>query len=95
VITESDHAEPSLFDVTDGKAVGTYIEHKFKAYLAEKYEVAFSSSASGIDLPKLEIDIKVTSITQPLGLSKIRFSVYKKTPRPLKYCHLFYFCKSV
>jgi hypothetical protein len=92
-ITESAHAEPSLFGVTDGKAVGTYIEHKFKAFLAKKYEVLFSSSASGIDLPELEIDIKVTSITQPqsscpfksarqkifgLGYSLLIF-VYQKT----------------
>ncbi len=62
---ESSYAEPSLFGVTDGKAVGTYIEHKFKAYLAQNYEVAFSSSASGIDLPELNVDIKVTSINQP------------------------------
>lgn len=62
---ESVYAEPSLFGVTDGKAVGTYIEHKFKAYLAQNYLVAFSSSASGIDLPELNVDIKVTSINQP------------------------------
>ncbi len=64
-VVESTYAEPSLFGVTDGKAVGTYIEHKFKAYLATKYKVAFSSSASGIDLPELNVDIKVTSIIQP------------------------------
>jgi len=29
-IAESEHAEPSLFGVTDGKAVGTYLEHKFQ-----------------------------------------------------------------
>lgn len=62
---ESIYAEPSLFGVTDGKAVGTYIEHKFKAFLSTNYEVAFSSSASGIDLPELNVDIKVTSINQP------------------------------
>ena len=62
---ESIYAKPSLFGVTDGEAVGTYVEHKFKAYLAKKYEVAFSGSASGIDLPELNVDIKVTSITQP------------------------------
>lgn len=62
---ESTYAEPSLFGVTDGKAVGTYIEHKFKAFLATNYQVEFSSSASGIDLPELNVDIKVTSITQP------------------------------
>ena len=64
-VIESAYAEPTLFGVTDGKAVGTYIEHKFKAYLATNYQTAFSSSASGIDLPELEVDIKVTSITQP------------------------------
>ena len=62
---KSIYAEPSLFGVTDGKAVGTYIEHKFKAYLAVNHEVAFSSSASGIDLHELNVDIKVTSINQP------------------------------
>lgn len=35
--TESQHNEPSLFGVTDGKAVGTYLEHKFQAYLHTKY----------------------------------------------------------
>jgi len=62
---ESIYAEPSLFGVTDGKAVGTYIEHKFKAFLAANYQVGFSSSAAGIDLPELNVDIKVTSVTQP------------------------------
>lgn len=62
---ESIYAEPSLFGITDGKAVGTYIEHKFKAHLATNYDVDFSSSASGIDLPTLNVDIKVTSFVQP------------------------------
>ena len=30
---ESKFPEPALFGVTDGKAVGTYLEHKFQAYL--------------------------------------------------------------
>ena len=34
---ESKHAEPSLFGVTDGKAVGTYLEHKFQASLQSRY----------------------------------------------------------
>lgn len=62
---ESLHNEPSLFGVNDGKTVGTYLEHKFKLHLDVKHEVKFSSSASGIDLPELGVDIKVTSITQP------------------------------
>lgn len=62
---ESIFPEPTLYGVTDGKAVGTYVEHKFKAYLANKYTFAAGSSASGIDLPELNVDIKVTSIVQP------------------------------
>ena len=27
---ESTHVEPVLYDITDGKAVGTYFEHKFQ-----------------------------------------------------------------
>lgn len=30
---ESKHDESSLYGVTDGKAVGTYLEHKFTTYL--------------------------------------------------------------
>ncbi len=30
---ESAHREPALFGVTDGKAVGTYFEHKFREHL--------------------------------------------------------------
>jgi len=62
---ESKFPEPSLFGVTDGKAVGTYLEHKFQAYLQSKYEFAKGSSAKGIDFPELDVDIKVTSIRQP------------------------------
>jgi hypothetical protein len=62
---ESSHEEPALFGVTDGKAVGTYLEHKFTAYLMEKYSFAGGNSASGIDIPSVNVDIKVTSIKQP------------------------------
>lgn len=62
---ESIYDEPTLYGVTDGKAVGTYLEHKFTAYLAQNYSYQPGNSASGIDLPALEVDIKVTSIKQP------------------------------
>ena len=62
---ESGHREQSLFGVTDGKAVGTYLEHKFQAHLHEHYTYQEGSSASGIDFPALEVDIKVTSHRQP------------------------------
>ena len=64
---ESKIEHKELFDITDGKAVGTYIEHKFKEFLFSKYNLQTGNSASGIDLPSPEIntDIKVTSIKQP------------------------------
>lgn len=64
-VAESEHAEPSLFGVTDGKAVGTYLEHKFQTDLLNRYAYPRGSSAKGIDFPGLDVDIKVTSIRQP------------------------------
>lgn len=63
--SESRHEEPLLYGVTDGKAVGTYFEHKFRSYLRERYDFEEGSSASGIDFPGLEVDMKVTSVKQP------------------------------
>ena len=58
---------PELFGITDGKAVGTYVEHKFQRYLSDRYIVTVGNSAKGIDFPgeNIQTDIKVTSITQP------------------------------
>lgn len=66
-VEESKINNKSLFGITDGKAVGTHIEHKFQERLNSKYKTTIGSSASGIDLPSDEIltDIKVTSIKQP------------------------------
>lgn len=64
---ESIHQNKELYGVTDGKKVGTHIEHKFQEYLNSKYTVEIGSSAKGIDLPSESIltDIKVTSINKP------------------------------
>lgn len=62
---ESIYDEPSLFGVTDGKAVGTYLEHKFTTHLLDNYEHVAGNAASGIDIPALAVDIKVTSWRQP------------------------------
>lgn len=62
---ESLHDEPTLFGVTDGKAVGTYLEQKFRNHLLSKYDFQVGNSARGIDFPSLSIDMKVTSIKQP------------------------------
>ncbi len=90
---ESVHDEPTIYGVTDGKAVGTYFEHKFQACLRSKYSYIEGSSAKGIDFPELDVDMKVTSVKQPqsscpfqsarqkvfgLGYSLLVF-VYEKT----------------
>src|SRR5690554_234364 len=66
-VLESSFDNKDLYGVTDGKAVGTFIEHKFQKYLDDRYEYEKGSSAKGIDLPSADIhtDIKVTSIKQP------------------------------
>jgi len=58
---------PTLYGVTDGKSIGTHIEHEFKKYIASKYDTTIGSSAKGLDLPHPDIltDIKVTSSKHP------------------------------
>lgn len=65
--TESSFENPALFGITDGKAVGTFIEQKFQNYLLSKYQFKKGSSTDGIDFPEndLNTDMKVTSIRQP------------------------------
>jgi len=62
---ESHVYEPQLFGVSDGKAVGTYFEQKFRTYLSARYEFEQGNSAKGIDFPSIDVDMKVTRITQP------------------------------
>jgi hypothetical protein len=93
---ESAQREPALFGVTDGKAVGTYFEHKFREHLRARFDFQAGSSAKGIDFPELAVDMKVTSVRQPqsscpyksarqkifgLGYSVLVF-VYDKTDDP-------------
>lgn len=91
---ESQHPEPSLFGVTDGKTVGTYLKHKFRSFLrGQGYQFEEDNSANGIDFPGLLVDMKVISTDRPqsscpfksprqkvygLGYSLIIF-VYDKT----------------
>ena len=71
-ISESNVPAPALYGVTDGKAVGTYLEHKFKDLLDTKYVFTKGSSARGIDFPGLNVDMKVTSIKQPQSSSPFK-----------------------
>ncbi|MCP5101904.1 MAG: restriction endonuclease [bacterium] len=95
---ESKFQSKDLYGITDGKAVGTYIEHKFQDTLDKKYEYNSGSSTRGIDFPGEEIntDIKVTSIVQPQSSCPFRDAkqkiyglgnnlllfVYEKTDNP-------------
>ena len=64
---ESSKNHIELIGVTDGKAVGTYVEHKFQSFLQSRFTTEVGSSAKGIDLPGagIQTDIKVTSVMQP------------------------------
>ena len=61
----SDTRIKALFGTTDGKAIGTHVEQAFINWLAVKYSFERGNAAKGIDLPDVNVDIKVTSITQP------------------------------
>ncbi len=69
--SESKINHKELIGVTDGKAVGTYVEHRFEHFLQKQYIVKIGNSAKGIDLPDdaIRTDIKVTSISQPQSSS--------------------------
>ena len=69
---ESQHHEPSIYGVTDGKAIGTYLEHKFQFHLSSSYLYTEGSSAKGMDFPELGVDMKVTSIRQPQSSSPFK-----------------------
>ena len=47
-LVESRSDEPALYGVTDGKAVGTYLEHKFRSCLIENYEFEAGNIADAL-----------------------------------------------
>jgi len=69
---ESTHPEPTLYGGVVSKRIGTYIEQKFKAFLATKYNFVEGNTSSGLDLPGLGVDIKVTSIARPQSSSPFK-----------------------
>ena len=71
-VAESTHTEPALFGVSDGKAIGTYLEQKLQAYLRNNYSFPAGNSAKRIDFTELAVDIKVTSVNQPQSSSPFR-----------------------
>jgi hypothetical protein len=68
----------TLFGATDGKAVGTYVEHGLREYLkAQRFVTTAGSSANGLDFPDLNIDLKVTSLKQPQSSCPFKFAEQK------------------
>ncbi len=63
--SQKEHAE--LFNVNDGKTIGTFIENRFKSCLKEKYIFSEGNIAKGVDFPdpSINTDLKVTSLTRP------------------------------
>lgn len=94
----------SLLGVSDGKAIGTYVEKAFKEHLKNKnYSFEKGNSASGIDLPSVNTDIKVTSLVKPqsscpfksarqkvygLGYNLLVFVYNKEDQQKTKRCRL-------
>ena len=66
-----------LFSITDGKAVGTFVEHRFKAFLSDRYTLDIGNTAEGLDLPSVNTDIKVTSARLPQSSCPYRDSKQK------------------
>lgn len=68
---------PKLYGITDGKAVGTLVEHLFQEHLIKNYELLKGNSAEGLDLPSVNTDIKVTSTKRPQSSCPFRDSKQK------------------
>lgn len=69
LFTQEGFTEPALFGVTDGKTIGTYVEHRFKDFLGQHFDFDPGNSALGIDFPSIATDLKVTSLKQPQSSS--------------------------
>jgi hypothetical protein len=89
----------TLYGITDGKSIGTYIEKRFHKYLEGRYEFDKGNSSKGLDFPNLNVDIKVSDVNQPqsscpfrsasqkiygLGYSILFFSYEKKNNHKTK-----------
>ena len=68
---------PALYGVTDGKAVGTYVEAAFNLHIGALFTHDHGNAAKGIDFPGLGVDLKVTSVKQPQSSSPFRDATQK------------------
>lgn len=68
---------PDLYGASDGKAVGTAVEARFKEFLQERFNLPVGNAARGIDFPSINLDLKVTSARQPQSSSPFRSATQK------------------
>ena len=68
---ESSVYESQLFGVSDGKAIGTYFEQKFRTYLSAQYEFEQCNSAKGIDFPSINVDMGWGTHCSSLFMTKL------------------------
>ncbi len=68
---------PALYGVTDGKAIGSYVEVAFNTHIATVFAQDPGNAAKGIDFPGLGVDLKVTSIKKPQSSSPFRDATQK------------------
>ena len=68
---------PELFGITDGKALGTWVETSFNEFLAAQYAYGPGNPARGIDFPELEVDLKATFVKQPQSSCPFRYASQK------------------
>jgi hypothetical protein len=64
---------PELVGVTDGKAVGTFVEHRLNHYLSNRWSLEIGNSASVVRFKQRQLAIK----RKFQGLLRVR-SYYRK-----------------
>jgi hypothetical protein len=77
VASDAGRKRSDLYGVTDGKKIGTAIEHSFRDYVASRFEFTRGNSGSGLDFPDIDVDLKVTSEKQPQSSSPFRSATQK------------------
>lgn len=70
--------QETLYGVTDGKAVGTFVEHLFEDYLSQRYDMVSGNSARGLGLPSASTGIKAASPVRPQSGCPCRDGKQKK-----------------
>lgn len=82
---ESQHPEPLLYGITDGKAVGTYLEQKFRLYLKQRYEFIDGNKALSQfinltdELQRSQNKTRIRRFSDTVGISRDGMSKISRT----------------